>query len=85
MRTVELLEQAIETAETLGYQVRHEYLGGAGGGACEFKNQKWLFVDLALNTHEQLEQVLDALQQIQAIHSPYVSPTFRSLLSRRAA
>src|SRR5262245_13211882 len=49
MRTVELLEQAISTSQELGYRIRYEWLGGSGGGACEFAGRKWLFVDLALS------------------------------------
>ncbi len=61
MHTVELLEQSCEVAEQLGYQTRQEWLGGTGGGACEFAGRKWIFVDLALSVFEQLEQVTDAL------------------------
>ncbi len=68
MRTVELLEQCCETAEQLGYQIRHEWLGGSGGGACEFGGRKFIFVDLALNTEEQLAQVTEALQQDPGVH-----------------
>jgi hypothetical protein len=63
MHTVELLQDALRSAERLGYQVRHEWLGGGGGGACEIQGQKWLFVDLALGPADQLEQVLDTLRR----------------------
>jgi len=63
MHTVELLEEALLSAQRLGYRVRHEWLGGSGGGGCEIKGQKWLFVDLALGPSEQLEQVLDTLHR----------------------
>jgi len=61
MHTVELLEAAIQVARQLGYQVRQDFLGGSGGGACEIKGQKWLFLDLAQGPTDHLEQVLDAL------------------------
>src|SRR5262249_16658894 len=63
MHTVDALEQSIEFAQRLGYRIRQEWLGGSGGGACEFNGQKWLFVDLALNAAEQLEQVVTALKE----------------------
>ncbi len=63
MNTVELLEEALRSAQRLGYQVRHEWLGGSGGGACEIQGRKWLFVDLALGPADQLEQVLDTLRR----------------------
>jgi len=86
MHTVELLEQALSVAEQLGYRVRHEWLGGTGGGACEFAGRKWIFVDLALNVVEQLEQVRDALMTDAAIYTLDLSPPMRKLLGiRRAA
>ena len=62
MHTVYAMEQATEFAERLGFRIRQEWLGGTGGGACEFNGQKWLFVDLALNVIEQLEQVVLAIR-----------------------
>ena len=59
MHTVEMIEQLVGVAEQLGYEVRHEYLGGTGGGACEFSGRKWIFVDLALNSVEQLDQLTE--------------------------
>jgi hypothetical protein len=63
MYTAEILEAALRLAEQAGYQVRHEWLGGGGGGGCEVKGRKLLFVDLALGPQEQLDRVLDALRR----------------------
>lgn len=62
MHTVELIEHALRVAQALGMRVRQEWLDGREGGLCEFKNQKWLFVDLALPPNERLDQVLSALR-----------------------
>ncbi len=67
MHTVELMERALLLAEQLGYVVRHEWLGGVGGGGCEFGGRKYLFVDLALNSLEQFDQVLDTLRGDHAL------------------
>jgi hypothetical protein len=86
MHTVELLEQALKVSEQLGYGIRHEWLGGSGGGACEFAGKKWIFVDLALNAVEQLDQVAKALLADPAIHTIPLSPQLRKLLGiRRSA
>jgi len=62
MHTVELLEQAMATAKELGYRIRQEWIDCEGGsGTCEFKGQKWIFLDLSLDPGEQLEIVLQAL------------------------
>jgi len=83
MHTIELLDQALSVADQLGYGVRQEWLGGSGGGACEIAGQKWIFVDLALNAVEQLEQVTEALQADPAIYSLELSQPMRELLSIR--
>ena len=80
MHTVELLEQVLAVAEQLGYRVRYEWLGGAGGGACEFCGKKWIFVDLALNAIEQLEQVAAALRADPGVHLLELSATMSDLL-----
>ena len=83
MHTVELLEQALHVADQLGYSIRHEWLGGAGGGACEIRGRKWLFVDLALNAVEQLEQVVTVLQADAAVYTAELPPAMRRLLGIR--
>ena len=85
MHTVELLEQAIEVAERLGYGTRQEWLGGSGGGACEFAGKKWIFVDLALNAVEQLDQVVRSLRADPAIHTLDLSVEMCQLLDVRKA
>ena len=82
MRTVELLERSLTVAHNLGYQVRHEWLGGSGGGACEYGGRKWLFVDLALTVDEQLDQVCRALRSDSAIHVIEMDPALRRMPDR---
>ena len=62
MHTVEMLDRALDLAVRLGYTIRQECLSGVGGGGCELKGQKLLFLDLDLRPDEQLEQVLAALR-----------------------
>ncbi len=62
MHTVEMLNQALDLAVRLDYTVRQEWLAGGGGGGCELKGQKLLFLDLDLAPDEQLEQVLGVLR-----------------------
>ncbi len=74
MGTIELMEQAIAAAESIGYGIRHEYLGGVGGGACEIGGRKWIFIDLAMSTFDQLAQVVDALRADPATLTLDLSP-----------
>ncbi len=86
MHTVELLEQMCGIAEQLGFKTRQEWLGGCGGGACEFGGQKWIFIDLALNTAEQLDQLCTAIRTDPAFHLLDLDSPLQQLLEfRRAA
>jgi hypothetical protein len=63
MHTVELLQAALEAAGRLGYAVRPECLGGAGGGGCELRGRRVFFLDLDLGPNEQLESALRTLRE----------------------
>ena len=65
MHTVELLDEALDLAAQLGFAIRQEWLGGSGGGGCEIKGRKCLFLDLALSPLEQLDQVAQAIRDCQ--------------------
>jgi hypothetical protein len=62
MHTVELLQEAVEAARRLGYEVRQDWLGGDGGGHCIVRGRKWLLLDVAQSADEQLNVVADALR-----------------------
>jgi hypothetical protein len=83
MHTVELLEQTLALARRVGYKIRQEWLGGIGGGACEFAGQHWIFVDLSLTAVEQLAQVSDALRGDPRIQTMALDPPIRRLLGIR--
>jgi hypothetical protein len=85
MHTDELLEQVLQVAERLGYGVRHEWLGGQGCNACEFGGRKWVFVDLAVSTGEQLDQIAEAVQNDPGVHLLKLNPSMQQLLGTRRA
>lgn len=62
MHTVELLQEAVDAARCLGYEVRQDWLGGDGGGHCLLRGRKWLLLDIAQSADEQLDVVADALR-----------------------
>jgi hypothetical protein len=62
MHTVEMLERLLALAGQMGYVIRQEWLGGSGGGECQFGGRRYIFVDLALSVVEQLEQVAAVLR-----------------------
>jgi hypothetical protein len=77
MHTVELLNEAVDTARRLGYEVRQDWLGGNGGGHCLVRGRKWLLLDVAQSADEQLDVVTDALRTeagaSKAIRSPQLA------------
>jgi hypothetical protein len=85
MHTVEMLQRLKELAEDAGYTVRHEWLGGAGGGACQFAGRKWIFVDLSLSVVEQLDQVAGALKDDPTVSSIQPSAAISRYLRLRPA
>ena len=86
MHTVELLEQAVDLAGRLGYQVRQEWLGGSGGGGCELNGERVLFLDLALGPADQLDQAIEALRrEPQAASLPMAHQLREMLEVRRSA
>ena len=85
MHTVELLELALDTAQASGYRVRRDWLAGEGGGACTIRGQKWLFIDLASDYAEQLENVVDVLRSEPAIDRAKLPEELAVLLTRQRA
>ena len=86
MHTVELLEQAKAVAEQLGHRVRQEWLGGDAGGGCEFSGQKWIFIDVSLPATDQLDQIVQALREDDAVYGLTLSAAMSRLLGiRRSA
>jgi hypothetical protein len=84
MHTIELFEHLAAVAQRLGYEIRHEYLGGVGGGRCEVGGKKWIFIDLALNSDEQLDQIVEAIQEDPAIFTVSLPEGVSQLLGRAA-
>ncbi len=80
MYSVELLAEAIAAARLGGFEIREEWLAGAGGGACVVRGRKVLFLDLSLSPRDRLDQVLEALQIEPAIAVERVSATLARVL-----
>ncbi|QDV24995.1 hypothetical protein [Aureliella helgolandensis] len=82
MHSVDVLEEALELARQSGFEVRHEWLGEATGGACRIGSRRLLFVDLSLTADEQLQQVVTALRACEVRDWPLsTSRALQRLLS----
>jgi hypothetical protein len=85
MHTVEILQEALETARRLGYEVRQDWLGGDGGGHCLVRGRRLLLLDVAQSPDEQLDVVVDALRGERHATSLKISPPLAERLATRAA
>ena len=83
MHTVELLDQAIDVAKRLGYAIRQDFFAGCGGGGCELKGRRFLFLDLDLSPEEQLDQVITVLRHESAVATLPMSRELGDLLKMR--
>lgn len=84
MHTLDLLDYMIELARRLGYEVREEWLDGTGGGACELKGRRILFVDLSLPPLDRLDRLASSLRGCPELSQVYVLPEAREVLERVA-
>lgn len=85
MHSVQLLEEALRVARRLGYHVRQEWIG-SGGGPCEIRGTKWLFVDLSQSVLEQLQCVREAIEAEPGLSAIPLSTDLQNILrTRRAA
>lgn len=84
MHSLEILQEALRVAKRLGYGIRQEWIG-SGGGVCQIRGRRWLFVDLSQSVNEQLALVCDVLRQHPQIGEVAMSDALRRYLSRRLA
>ena len=85
MHTVELLQEALQAARGLGYDVRQDWLGGDGGGHCLVRGRRMLLLDVAQTPDEQLDVVADALLGEEAFKSLRISRKLAERLEMRSA
>ncbi len=83
MHTLELLEEALAVASRLGIKVRHDWLGERGGGVCELRGQKWIFLDTAQSPLEHFALVTGCLRAELAVARMEMSTELRRHLEAR--
>ncbi|MEK6643384.1 MAG: hypothetical protein AABZ08_05700 [Planctomycetota bacterium] len=70
-------------AEELGLAIRREPLGGAGGGFCQIKGQRILFIDTMGDVETRYERTLEALAGLPEIEQRFVPPEIREDIIRQ--
>ena len=82
MEDKSVLNGLLDLAERLGVEVRHEFLGGEGGGMCQLRGKNVLFVDLAAPLTEQIAQSAAALAGLENLEEQYMIPKVRQMLEK---
>lgn len=76
-----LLDELLDLAGKLGFQVRQEFLAGEGGGLCRLKGKWVLFIDTALPIRDRCEQAARALSS-QNFDDIYLVPEIRDIIEQ---
>ncbi len=63
--------------EQLGVEVRQERLGGAGGGLCQLRGRRVVFVDLDADAATRIDRCIKALATVPEASSVFVNPNLR--------
>ena len=71
------LEALCELAEEIGIEVRAEPMGGDGGGLCELRGRRVLFVDTAADLANRYDHTLAALAPLTELDQRYLVPELR--------
>jgi hypothetical protein len=78
----ERMSAVVALAERLGVSVRHEPLGGDGGGICMLKGRPVLFIDTMADLATQCDRSLSDLSQMPEIDTMYLVPELREEIER---
>jgi hypothetical protein len=76
------LDALIGVLGRLGIDVRYEHLGGAGGGLCELRGQRIVFIDLDADVATRLDRCLRAAPGLHELETIYVPPVVREMIDR---
>lgn len=76
------LGQLLEAAEQIGIDVRTAPMGGEGGGLCELRGRKVLFVDITADVATRYDRTVEALASLPELEQLYLPPEVRQDLDR---
>jgi hypothetical protein len=71
--------------EQLGVEVRQERLGGSGGGLCQIRGRRVVFVDLDADAATRLDHCIAALATVPEAAAVYISPELREWMDNLRA
>ncbi len=79
------LAELLQLADEIGLSVRRVPLGGDGGGYCQIKGQRVLFVDTMADMNTQYEKTLTALAPLKELDERFLKPAVREDIDRQRA
>ena len=79
------LDTIVRLFEQLGVEVRQERLGGSGGGMCQIRGKRVVFVDLDADAATRLDQCVAALATVPEAATVFISPELRELVDNLRA
>jgi hypothetical protein len=77
-----LLTVLLDMAENAGIEVRHEALGGEGGGLCILRGKRILFVDIRALLADRIARTAEALAGLDELEDCYILPQVREVLEK---
>lgn len=82
MEISERLEELLLAAESCGIEIRRTPLGGQGGGLCEIRGARVLFVDTLAEAETSYERTIEALAGVPELDGCFLRPEIREELDR---
>ena len=79
------LEALLTLAEEIGIEVRAEPMGGEGGGLCQLRGSRILFVDTSADQATRYDRTLAALAPLKELDDRYIVPELRRDIDRQRA
>ena len=76
------LEALLTLAEQMGVDVRAEPMGGEGGGLCQLRGKRVLFVDTSADLATRYDRTLAAMAGFTELSDCYLPPEVREDLDR---
>ena len=82
MEVSERLEELVLVAESCGIEIRRTAMGGGGGGMCEIRGVRVLFLDTEAEPETSYERALEGLAGVADLDECYLRPEIREELDR---
>ena len=85
MEIANRLEALLTLAEEIGIDVRAEPMGGEGGGMCQLRGSRILFVDTSADVSTRYDRTLVALAGLEELDQRYLLPELRRDIDHQRA